>query len=76
MERDRPVDEEFMREGAPLFDWEVDSIQKRGEWEARQLARAQPGEASRQSPEQGVAAQGLMQSLLERFKGLPQNKAT
>jgi len=71
MERNRPRDGEFMREGAPLFDWEVDSVQKRGEWKARQLARAQPGEASRQSPEeQDAPAQGLMQSLIERFKGL------
>ncbi len=76
MERDRRLDEEFMREGAPLFEWEVNSVQKRREWEARQLARAQSGEASRQSPEQETPAQGLVQSLVERFKGLPWNKAT
>ena len=70
MERDCRLDEEFMREGAPLFEWEVDSVKKRREWEARQVARAQSGEASRQSPVQDAPAQGLVQSWLERFKGL------
>ena len=71
MERDRRPDEEFMREGAPLFHWEVDSVQKRREWEARQLAQAQSGEAPSKSPDQKAPAQGLLQSLLERFKSLP-----
>ena len=71
MERDAPLDEEISRRAASLFDWELDSIQKRREWEARQLARARGGEASRQSPEQDAPAQGLLQSLLERFKSLP-----
>ena len=72
MERDPPLDAEFMREGAPLFDWEVDSIQKRREWEARQLAQVQSGEAPPHSLEQDAASQGLVQSLFDRFRGPPE----
>ena len=70
MERDRWFNEELMREGAPLFHWEVDSIQKRREWEARQLARTRSLESSSRSSEQDAPAQGLLQSLLERLKSL------
>ena len=54
METDPPLNGEFMRESSPIFEWEVDSMDKLEAWDTRTSGAAT---ASDMSPEAIKAAQ-------------------
>ena len=70
MEPDPPLNGEFMRGGAPLFDWEMDLIKKRREGTSRQPKGEQAGEPTWPSPEQRTTDASPVRSLWERLKAL------
>lgn len=69
MEPKPPLDREFMRDSSPLFDWEVQSIEKREAWSAggSEIERgAEALQEARRTPPRGPTS---LELVLQKLTG-------
>lgn len=67
MEPNPPLNGEFMRDSSPLFDWEVQSIEKREAWSAGATGAEREREALQEARLHRPEGPTLIELVLQKF---------